>query len=135
MHTWQPFDKGNGTLVYTHLWGDDQDAYWGNYDMAKAVERGMKDFGLPYSGDFGYVETASFWPITHMVAPKEDALACADCHSEGGRLDSVQGVYMPGRDADRRLDLIGLLGLAAVLSGILGHALVRAMRRNRGTHS
>ncbi len=135
MHTWQPFDKGNGTLVYTHLWGDDQDAYWGNYDMAKAVERGMKDFGLPYSGDFGYVETASFWPITHMVAPKEDALACADCHTEPGRLASVQGVYMPGRDADRRVDLIGLLALAAVLGGVLGHGLIRTMRRNRGTHS
>jgi len=33
MHTWQPYDEGNGTLVYANLWGDDDSAYWGNYDM------------------------------------------------------------------------------------------------------
>jgi octaheme c-type cytochrome (tetrathionate reductase family) len=135
MHTWQPFDQGNGTLVYTHLWGDDQDAYWGNYDMAKAVERGMKDFGLPYSGDLGYVETWSYWPITHMVAPKEDALACAECHSDAGRLDGVDGVYVPGRDGNRWLDLIGLVAVAGTLAGVLGHGLIRRLSRSGGSHS
>ena len=66
MHTWQPFDKGHGTLVYTHLWGEDDAAYWGNYDMAAAIEKGMTDFGLDYSGDYGFIETLSWWPITHM---------------------------------------------------------------------
>ena len=35
MHTYQPFDKGNNTLVYMHLWGEDKDAYWGTTISAK----------------------------------------------------------------------------------------------------
>jgi octaheme c-type cytochrome (tetrathionate reductase family) len=135
MHTWQPFDKGNGTLVYTHLWGEDSDAYWGNYDMARAVERGMKDFGLPYSGDLGFVETASYWPVTHMVAPKEQALGCGDCHTGQGRLASVEGVYRPGQDRSRWLDLIGLIVVAGTLFGVLGHGLIRMLSRRGGSHS
>ena len=26
---------------------------------------------IPYSGQYGFIETDSYWPITHMVAPKE----------------------------------------------------------------
>jgi hypothetical protein len=136
MHTWQPADLGNGTLVYTHLWGDDQDAYWGNYDMAKAIERGMKEYNLPYSGKFGFVETLSYWPITHMVAPKEDALACQDCHKDEGRLAGVKGVYMPGRDRNQWLDMAGLVVVFGTIGGTLGHGLVRRLTRkdNGGAH-
>jgi hypothetical protein len=28
-----------------------------------------------------------YWPTTHMVQPKENALQCADCHSENSRMD------------------------------------------------
>ena len=126
MHTWQPYDKGNGTLVYTHLWGEDDAAYWGNYDMGAAIAKGMADFGLDYSGDYGFIQTISWWPITHMVAPKEDALACGDCHAPtGSRLASVEGVYMPGRDHNRWLDIIGTLIVAGTLAGIIIHGLVR----------
>jgi hypothetical protein len=137
MHTWQPFDTGNGNLVYTHLWGDDEAAYWGNYDMGAAIERGMKDFGLDYSGEFGFLETVSYWPITHMVSPKEDALACQDCHAKDGRLASVEGMYLPGRDANRWLDLGGLLLVLGTLGGTLGHGLIRRFTRSKqgGTHS
>jgi len=44
-----------------------------------------------------------------MVAPKEEAVGCADCHAKGGRLVSVKGVYMPGRATNRWLDIIGML--------------------------
>ncbi len=33
----------------------------------------MKENGKPYSGHYGFVETHSYWPATHMVAPKEKA--------------------------------------------------------------
>ena len=134
MHTWQPFDVGNGTLVYTHLWGDDDDAFWGNYDMAKAVEHGMKEFGLPYSGELGYVETLSWWPITHMVAPKGDALGCADCHAQGGRLAAVEGVYMPGRDRSRWVDTAGILLVLGTLAGVVGHGLIRKLASKEVQH-
>ena len=47
----------------------------------------MKASGLAYSGEYGFAETAMYWPINHMVAPKEKALKCDDCHGEKGRMD------------------------------------------------
>ncbi len=129
MRTWQPFDTGNGTLVYTHLWGDDTDAYWGNYDMGKAIARGMKDFGLDYSGKFGYLETVSYWPITHMVAPKENALGCRECHSDNGRLGTITGVYLPGRDRNRWIDLGGMIMIFGTIGVALTHGLGRRILR------
>nr|WP_242519327.1 tetrathionate reductase family octaheme c-type cytochrome [Halochromatium roseum] len=126
MHTWQPYDKGNGTLVYTHLWGEDEAAYWGNYDMGAAIEKGMADFGLDYSGEYGFIETLSWWPITHMVAPKEQALACGDCHTpRNSRLAEVKGVYLPGRDRNRWIDILGTLLVAGIFGGILIHGGIR----------
>ena len=125
MHTVQPYDKGNNTLVYMHLWGDDDDAYWGNYDFGRAIEAGMQRNDIPYSGEYGFVETLSFWPITHMVAPSEEALGCAECHSRDGRLNDLEGFYMPGRDNFRWLDILGYLALGGALLGVLVHALLR----------
>jgi octaheme c-type cytochrome (tetrathionate reductase family) len=127
MRTVQPYDKGNNTLVYMHLWGDDPDAYWGNYDFARAISAGMEQDNLPYSGEFGFVETYSYWPITHMVAPSEDALGCDSCHARDGRLAGMSGVYLPGRDTNRWLDTTGLLAVAATLLAVLGHALLRLL--------
>lgn len=124
MQTVQPYDKGNNTLVYMHLWGDDEDAYWGNYDFGRAIRAGMERSGLPYSGEYGFVETLSYWPITHMVAPKENALACNACHSRDGRLGELKDFYLPGRDG-RWLDWIGLLLVGGALLGVSGHALLR----------
>jgi hypothetical protein len=56
-----------------------------------------------------------------MVAPKEDALACKQCHTAPGRLDKVPGIYMPGRRGNELLDTAGW-GLAGLtLLGVLGH--------------
>jgi hypothetical protein len=131
MYTVQPYDKGNNTLVYMHLWGDDKDAYWGNYDMGRAIKVGMEKHGIPYSGEYGFVETYSFWPITHMVAPKEDALACGECHAKGGRLAALDGFFMPGRDAGSWVDLLGLLLVGGTLAGVTGHALLRMVSSSR----
>lgn len=131
MHTVQPYDKGNNTLVYMHLWGDDNDSFWGNYDFGRAIEVGMDKNGIPYSGEYGFVETNSFWPITHMVAPKEDALDCAECHAEQGRLADLKGFYLPARDHNPWLDGIGLLAVLGTLGGVAGHGLVRLLSNRR----
>jgi hypothetical protein len=69
-----------------------------------------------------FIRTEMVWPITHMVAPKENALACRECHvRDGGRLAGITGVYLPGRDRATWLDLIGWLAVAAMLAGALVH--------------
>jgi hypothetical protein len=47
----------------------------------------MEVAGLPYSGKYGFAETAMYWRINHMVVPARDALGCLDCHGGGGRMD------------------------------------------------
>ncbi len=91
----QAWDPVNRTLVVTHLAGNDDTAYWKHLEWPKAVATGMAAVNAPFSGQVGFIETFSTWPITHMVAPKEKALACADCHSEGGRLAKVPGISPP----------------------------------------
>lgn len=125
MHTIQPYDKVNQTLVYMHLWGDDKDALWGNFNFGRAISYGMQENGIPYSGEYGFIETRSYWPITHMVAPKEQALNCQACHSSGGRLEGLAGVYMPGRDRNTTLEHIGIYAVLAVLIAVLAHGMLR----------
>ncbi len=91
----QAYDVVNKTLLLPHVFGSDDDAFWRKFDWAKALDAGMKAAGLPYSGKFGFVETVYYWPITHMVAPKERALTCTECHSPNGRLKDVPGLKMP----------------------------------------
>ncbi len=131
MHTVQPYDKGNNTLVYMHLWGDDDAAFWGNYNFAKAIEYGMKEFDIPYSGEYGFIDTWSWWPQNHMVAPKEQALDCDQCHSKHGRLAELKGFYMPGRDSHPWLDWFGLLLVGGTLAGVGGHGLLRIFLSRR----
>lgn len=84
----QPYDTVNNILVIPHLFGKDESAYWGNYDWDKAIAFGMDYAGLPYSGEYGFVKSEMYWPITHMVAPASEALVCKDCHTDSnGRLD------------------------------------------------
>jgi hypothetical protein len=47
----------------------------------------MQTIGLPYSGQYGFTETHMIWPLSHTVENSDEALVCAACHSEDGRLD------------------------------------------------
>ncbi len=125
MKTIMPYDKGNNTLVYMELWGDTPTALWGNFDFGEAIEAGMKKYNLPYSGEWGFIETYSYWAINHMVPPKEDALGCVECHSRQGRLQHLEGFYMPGTGKNKWLDIIGLLLILATLAGVAGHGALR----------
>lgn len=63
------------------------EGYWTTFDWDSAARNGMEAVGLPYSGEYGFTETSMHWLQTHMVAPKENALQCTDCHSDNGRID------------------------------------------------
>jgi hypothetical protein len=64
-------------LIAPQLW----EGYWKHWDWDKAARDGMKSAGLAYSGKYEFVETSMFWGLTHEVAPKEQALSCAECHA------------------------------------------------------
>ncbi len=81
----QIFDTKNNYLIVPKLFG--ADGYWKTYDWNKASELGMKAVNLNYSGEFGFVETAMWWPINHQVSPKTNALQCKDCHNQGKKMD------------------------------------------------
>lgn len=117
----QAYDTENKMLLVVHTAGEDDTALWKNFNWQKAIETGMKTAGLPYSGKFDFVSTEMSWPITHMVAPKADALRCAQCHSDHGRLQGIDGIYLPGRDRSQAIDTIGWAVVLLSLLGVLVH--------------
>jgi hypothetical protein len=125
----QPFDPENRTLVVAHLAGEDDTAYWKNMNWEKAIAAGMATVGKPYSGKVDFIETVAMWPITHMVAPKEKALGCTECHARGGRLEKIEGIYIPGGGGNRIVDTVGWVAAAVLLAGVLVHGLVRFVNR------
>jgi octaheme c-type cytochrome (tetrathionate reductase family) len=127
----QPYDPELNTLVVNHVFGKDDSAFWTNFDYPKAIAFGMNYAGLPWSGKIGFIETRMYWPITHMVAPKEKAVPCSDCHTRDvdGRLAGLGGFYMPGRDGSRLLDALGYLALFGALFGVVIHGALRIVLR------
>lgn len=127
----QPYDTVNKSLITPHTAGNDDTGYWKNLEWNKAIEAGMKVSGIPYSGQFDFIKTQMDWPITHMVAPKEKALACVECHARDGRLAGLDGIYMPGSGANPLLDKLGW-GLALLtLLAVLGHGAMRIVLRRK----
>ena len=133
MHGKQAYDKVNKTLVVNHVWGDDDTAFWKHYDYAKSIKSGMETAGLPYSGEFGFIETRMNWFITHMVAPKEKAVPCQECHTRSGdgRLAAITDIYLPGRDTRDWVDLLGGLMIAGAIGGGLLHGGIRFATRRK----
>jgi len=66
-----------------------------------------------------------------MVAPKEKALKCQECHiRNSGRLENLKGFYMPGRDKASVVDSFGWIAVLASLAGVTIHGLGRFFTRN-----
>jgi octaheme c-type cytochrome (tetrathionate reductase family) len=81
----QPYDTENDILLPPVTGGPG--GYWTSFDWDSALRLGAAAAGVPYSGHFGFARTVMYWPLAHMVAPKERALRCIDCHAPHGRLD------------------------------------------------
>ncbi|NTV42177.1 MAG: tetrathionate reductase family octaheme c-type cytochrome [Syntrophobacteraceae bacterium] len=128
----QPYDKVNKNLLIPRLFGKEgTGAYWAEYDWQKAAAGGMQYAGLTFSGEMDFVDTSYVFPITHMVAPKDKALQCQECHSRNGRLQNLTGFYMPGRDANRPVETIGWIVVLGSLVGVFFHGLGRFILRGR----
>jgi octaheme c-type cytochrome (tetrathionate reductase family) len=129
----QPYDPVNKTLVVNHVYGKDDAAFWGNWDYEKSIKFGMEYAGLPYSGQFDFIETRMNWFITHMVAPKEKAVQCQECHtrSEEGRLNEITDIYLPGRDRNGWVDLLGGLAIIGAIGAGSIHGIARILTRRK----
>jgi hypothetical protein len=88
-------------------------------------------FRRALSGKFDFIKTEMSWPITHMVAPKEKALGCVECHSKDGRLAGIQGVYLPARDNNKLVDTAGWAIVLLTLLGVIGHGTLRFVTRGK----
>jgi len=126
----QIYDKKYNVLIQPKLYAPEKgdSAYWQDFDWNEAAAAGMGRLGLPYSGEYGFVETEMYWPLNHMVAPKEQSVSCAECHTrDGGRLAALNDFYLPGRDNNRLLDTIGRLLVILSLAGVFVHASIRIL--------
>ena len=131
METRQAYDTESNQLLYNHVFGKDDTALWTNFDWDKSLQAAMDYIDKPYSGKYAFADTIMYWPITHMVAPSKEAVKCQECHSKNGRLEGVTGIYMPGRDSFKWLDIIGYLAFGLTILGVLLHGLMRFIFRNR----
>jgi octaheme c-type cytochrome (tetrathionate reductase family) len=128
----QAYDKVHKTLLIPHLFGKPgSGAYWAHYDWPLAFKSAMAYAGLPFSGEFDWVETAYVFPTTHMVTPKDKALACSQCHAQQGRLANLTGFYMPGRDANVVITSLGWIAVLVSLIGAFIHGIGRMITRFR----
>jgi octaheme c-type cytochrome (tetrathionate reductase family) len=126
----QPYDEENSTIATPLLSGEN--GYWTTFDWQDSILRGAKDLNLPFSGKIGFVETAYVFPSTHMVAPKEEALECTQCHTRPeSRLANLTGLYMPGRDRIKLVDIAGWAIVLCSFGGIVFHALGRIFTNGR----
>jgi len=81
---------------------------------------------LTYSGEYTFIETEMYWPVNHMVAPKEQSLSCAECHTRtDSRLATLNDFYLPGRDRHAGIDIMGKLMIFGALLGVIIHAILR----------
>ncbi len=124
----QPYDTENKTLVIPKLFGPPgSGAYWSEYDWGKAIETGMRYSEQPYSGKYGWIQTELTIPIAHMVAPEGKSVGCDECHAPNGRLAGIEGVYLPGRDSSRMVEILGLIAIAGAALAAVGHGALRVV--------
>jgi len=122
----QPYDTENNLMITPKLFGKKgSGAYWADFDWEKSAAAGMKYVNLPFSGKIGWVETKMYWPITHMVRDKKDALSCGQCHSRNGRLEGLEACWIPGRDNNKTYDFLGLLLIILSFLGVAVHGFLR----------
>jgi len=81
----QPYDAVYDYLLQPKTAGEG--GFWTEFDWDKALTLGSEIVGINYSGQYDFAETWMYWPITHMVQPKENALQCDECHGSANRLN------------------------------------------------
>lgn len=126
----QIYDPGTNLLIQPKLYArtKGEGGFWKDFNWNAAAAEGMKTSGLPYSGRYDFVETVMYWPVNHMVSPKEKSVSCSECHTpDDSRMAGLTGFYMPGRDRNPFVDGLGGIAVLGALAGTLVHAAVRIL--------
>lgn len=124
----QPFDPVNKILIQPKLFAEKkgEGAFWKDFNWQTASEIGMKDVNLPFSGKIEFIRTEMYWPINHMVAPKEQTVKCGECHTRNNsRLAALKDFYMPGRDFSKPVETSGTLLIFLSILGVFIHGSIR----------
>ena len=78
-------------------------------DHHGALTVGNATLDIPFSGEFDFVDTTYVFPITHMVAPRENVVACNECHTrDDSRLANLAAARGDTADAERFVDLVAV---------------------------
>jgi hypothetical protein len=86
----------------------------------------MEYVGLPFSGQYGFINTKAYLPVSHMVSKSENAVSCRECHNRNNsRLKNVPGVYIPATSYKKNINMAGTALMLLSLLGVLGHAALR----------
>jgi octaheme c-type cytochrome (tetrathionate reductase family) len=129
----QPYDPKQKKLLVPKLFGKKgTGSYWTTFSWDTSLAKGMEYVNQPWSGQYDWIQTEMFWPLTHMVAPKEKALSCAECHSSKGRLEKLTSFYLPGRDRSNLLDGIGIAAIIFSILAGLTHGILRIVIKPKG---
>lgn len=134
MRTIQPYDPVQKKLVSFKLWDKEKgnNSLWKDFNWAKAIDSGMKYLNLPWSGQYDFIETQSYWLTNHMVAPKEKTVKCNECHTRSnGRLENIKDMYLPGRDFNPTIDRIGIALIILTFFGVATHSAIRIYYSNK----
>jgi octaheme c-type cytochrome (tetrathionate reductase family) len=134
----QPYDTKNLTIIQAKLWDKKagKGALWVDLDWQSSLQAGMTYVNLPYSGEYDFIPTEMYLPVNHMVSPANEAVGCTECHTrEGGRLAAMNDFYMPGRDRNEDLDMLGRWMLILSFAGVSVHSLIRIVAASRRKHA
>lgn len=124
----QPYDPINKILIQPKLYSDNpgEGAFWKDFNWLTSSEVGMKEVGLPFSGEVSFIETKMYWPVNHMVSSAEESVQCIECHTANdSRLAGLNDFYLPGRDSSQIVDYGGLAVLLLTILGVSGHGILR----------
>lgn len=124
----QPYDPVNKILIQPKLYAENkgEGAFWKDFDWQTAATVGMRESDLPFSGKISFMETAMYWPINHMVSPKEESVQCNECHTrDNSRIAGLTDFYIPGRDHNVSLELIGKWLVIMAIFGVFIHSAIR----------
>jgi octaheme c-type cytochrome (tetrathionate reductase family) len=124
-----PYDSGQNRLVAPLLSTDE--GYWKTLDWPSAIAKGMELQGMTFSGKMGFVSTEFSYSLNHMIAPKEAAVSCQECHEEKGRMAGIGGLYIPGRDKNPLVDGVGMAAVGGAMFMVAIHSLLRFVGKKR----